>query len=130
MNKKAQEEMIGFALILIIIAVLILVFLSFALRNKTEISESHELNSFVQASLSKTTTCESNYEGNFQNIRRLIFKCADGETCLGGTNSCEILNETLQTILDDSWKVGIDYPEKGYTLNITKEGVELISYFS
>ena len=36
MNKKAQSEMVGFALIIIIVAVVLLVFLSASVRNSND----------------------------------------------------------------------------------------------
>ena len=46
--------------------------------------------------------------------------------CLDGRNSCEVLNSTLNGIVEESWKAGENYPVKGYELNITAQQKELI----
>jgi len=57
-NKKAQEEMVGFALIIIVVAVILLVFLSIGLRKDgREDVESYEVASFIQSLLQYHTSC-------------------------------------------------------------------------
>jgi hypothetical protein len=114
-SKRAQEEMVGFALIVIIVAVIILVFLSFALRSDENSNESYEVNSFVQALLQHTTDCEDNLD--YLRVQRLIFQCAEGKRCLDGRDSCEALNNTLESLLGQIWKIQ-ERPEKGYSLTI------------
>jgi len=116
-NKRAQEEMVGFALIIIIVSVILLVFLSFSLTSsKKEIVESYEVESFIQASLQYTSDCRYNYE--FRSVKDLIFDCNNGGVCGDGRDSCEVLNSTLKGILDSAWIVGEDRPVKGYALDI------------
>ena len=47
MNKKAQEEMIGFALIIIIVMVVMMVFLSLGKGNVKEDIENYEAENFL-----------------------------------------------------------------------------------
>lgn len=128
-SKKAQEEMVGFALILVILAVVILVFLSFSLRNKnpTEVQD-FETASFVQTLQEYTTTCAIYNPRSFASIRELIRHCSTEEYCYDGSQSCDVLNETIYEILNNSWSVGEDYPKKGYLLNITYRGEEMLSF--
>ena len=115
LKKKGQEEIVGFALIIIIVAVMILFLLSFSLRSsKKENVESPELTSFVQASLQYTTTCEVN--SNNLSVQNLIFECIDEGVCSDNRNSCAVLNSTLAGIVGEGWKVGLDRPIKGYGL--------------
>ncbi|MBI2057207.1 hypothetical protein HYT91_03060 [Candidatus Pacearchaeota archaeon] len=59
-NKIGQEEMVGFALIIILVSVILLVFLAFSLNKpKTEATESYEVNSFLQSSLQYTSSCQT-----------------------------------------------------------------------
>jgi hypothetical protein len=130
MKKKAQSEMIGFAIIIVIVAVLILVFLSISLNKSNEdYTESYEVESFIQSFLEYTTDCAITYEPNYQNIRRLIFRCMNEENCVDGNSSCEVLNETLKELVELSWNVGPDWPDKGYFLEIVS-GDESIVKFS
>ena len=128
-NKKAQEEMIGFALIIIIVAVIMLVFLNLSLKSpEKQAVESYEVDSFIQAFLQYDTDCEETYETNYLSVQELIFNCNDEEKCLDERDTCEVLESTLQEITEECWKVGVDYPVKGYQMNITVNGEELISF--
>ena len=72
-NKRAQEEMVGFALILILVAVIFLVFLVFYIKKPlSESIEDPEITSFIQAIMQYTTKCEYNSENI--TLRNLIFK--------------------------------------------------------
>lgn len=134
-NKKAQEEMVGFALIMIIVAVILVIFLSFSLRkSQRDLVESYEVDSFLQAALQYTTDCEDYLE--HLSLRELIFSCNSNEKCLDGRNACEVLNSTWYTLLDSSWPVGENRPVKGFEFNIHSyssrgeeaEGQEIISF--
>ena len=116
-RKKAQEEMVGFALIIILVAIILLVFLGFSLRNPAkENIESYEVDSFLQSAIQYTTKCENNLER--LSIRKLIFSCYAKEQCLDGKDSCDILKSDLSRILDESWPTGEERPVKGYEFRI------------
>ena len=119
-KNKGQEEMVGFALIIILVAIIMLIFLGFSIRSpEKENVESYEVESFLQSMLQYTTKCENNIER--LSIREVIFSCLNEEECLDGTKSCDLLKSDLTGILDESWKVGEDRPVKRYELNITTE---------
>ena len=93
--KKAQEEMVGFGLIIVIVAVILLVFLWFFLVKPGQQNlENYEAESFIQAALQYTTDCESRY-GYFE-VQELIFECYEEKTCLSGEDACMVLNSTLE----------------------------------
>ncbi len=123
-GKLAQEEIVGFALIVIIVFIILLVFLSFYLRgsNKIEI-QSYEADSFIQAVLQYTSKCERG--GDFLAVQDLIFE--HDEECLNEEQGVEVLNETLLGIMDESWQIGEDTPVKGYELNINEEDVAILN---
>ena len=126
-NKKAQEEMVGFVLIIVLVMVIFVVFLGFSLRNSQKESvEDYEVESFIQAFLQYTTSCEENYESNYLSIQELIFKCDAKEKCLNEDDSCVVLNNTLEKLLDESWKVGNDSQYKGYELKINAGEAEIL----
>ncbi len=129
LNGKGQEEMVGFALIVIIVAVILVVFLGFSLRRSSqkESVESYEAESFLGSVLQYTTDCRSNLE--YLSVQKLIFECNRGNKCSDDRNTCDVLNSTLKGILDESWDVGEESPIKGYELNITlgaEEGGEIL----
>ena len=124
-SKRSQEEMVGFIMIIIIVTVILLIFLGFALRSpQKEIVESYEIEGFIQVFLQYTTDCRDNLE--YLSIKKLIFDCNDGRTCLDGRDTCEVLNSTLTNIIKESWKVEGDRPVKGYGLHITSDGEEML----
>lgn len=126
-NKKGQEEMIGFALIIIIVAIILLVFLSVSLnKSKKEVLGVNEVNSFIQSFLSYTTDCEEDLY-DYYSVQELIISCNSGGICFDGRNTCEVLESTLNGLTEESWKTGEDLPIKGYKLGIDSETGEIIS---
>ena len=124
-NKLAQEEMVGFALIVIIVAVILLVFLSLSLskRNAPAV-QSYEVQSFLTTALQYTTSCEFYREG-YISLETLVFKCYENKTCVNGNNGCVVLVTTLKEMLNESWKTGSDKPVQGYAFNISINGQQL-----
>ena len=125
--KKAQEEIVGFALIIIIVAIILLFFLVFYLRSgEKEGVESYEADSFVQAFLHYTTECEDYLE--YLSVQKLIFECNNNALCLDDREACEVLNSTLRGIVSESWSIGEDRPVKGYELKIMANQEEVLSF--
>jgi hypothetical protein len=125
-NNKAQEEMVGFGLILILVAIIFVVFISVYIRKPSEKVTDYEANSFIQSALQYTTTCE---EENLENltIQKLIFKCKENNPCgYRNMDPCSILNNTLKNIIRESWNVNSKSPIKGYSfvINISEDGGE------
>lgn len=129
-NKKAQEEMIGFALIIVIMAVVILVLFSLSSRHKQEFVESYEVDNFIQAMLQYTTNCSISYDSNILDVRKLVKSCNSKEICLNGKSSCEVLNKTLIGMMDESWNVGSEWQYKGYIFEINSSNNEQLFYYS
>ena len=130
-NRKAQEEMVGFALIMVIVAVILLIFLGFSLsRPQVSAVESYEIDSFTQAFLQYHTDCEDNLE--HLTIQKLISRCkTGGNNCQDGRTVCRALEDEARLILAESWKV-VDRPEAGFQLIIFNEETqtELINRIS
>ncbi len=125
-SKRSQEEIVGFALIIIIVSVILLIFLSFSLRSSKKMEiESYEVEGFIQAFLQHTSDCEDSR--GFLSIQDLIFSCDNTEMCLDETPACEMINFTLTEISENSWNVGEDTPIKGYELIITSDGEDVLS---
>lgn len=125
--KRAQEEMVGFALIIIVVAVIILIFLGFSLKDSNkEAVESYEVESFIQSFLQYTTDCRDNLEP--LSVQSLIDDCKLDRLCLDGRETCEVLNSTLKGIVEESWKIGEDRPIKGYELMILSNGEEMLKF--
>ncbi len=115
---RGQEEMVGFALIVILVAVIGLVFLALSLNKHPSAVESYQAESFVQSALQYTTQCKDYF--GYVSVEDLVSMCESGDPCVNdGRDSCDALNSTLKGILDTTWPVGNGSPYKGYSLNIT-----------
>lgn len=124
-KRKGQEEIVGFALIIIIVAVIALVFLGISLnKQQKEAIQSYETESFVQALLQYTTNCSDDLE--YLSVRKLVFSCDNRERCEDGRDSCEALNLTFKGIIEESWKVGQERPVKGFELKVISEDKEIL----
>ena len=126
-TRKGQEEMVGFALIIIIVAVILMVFLGFYLsKSNNQSVHSYEAESFVQSAIQSSTECQ-NYNWGYFSVKDLIFMCQSNASCNQEEKSCEVLNSTLSEELNNSWNVGPGSSIKGYSLNITSSTGDLIS---
>ncbi len=119
--------MVGFALIIIVVAVILLIFVGFSLRNpEKEIVESYEVESFIQSFLQYTTDCRDNFKAF--SVQKLISDCRNENLCLNGRESCQVLNLTLKEIVEESWRIGENLPIKGYELKIISDGEEMLKF--
>jgi hypothetical protein len=134
-RKRGQEEIVGFVLIIVIVAIIFLVVLGIMVRRGTDSvrSESSEVYQFLESSMEYTTSCSFSSAPDYYILGELFEECYTGSNCLDGANSCEVLNETLAEILDSSWVVSPESPVKGYAFNSffktnsSEEGTEIIS---
>ena len=128
MKRKGQEEMVGFAMIIIIVSIILLVFLGFSLRNSVKGGvESYEVESFIQSSLQYSTDCRDK-TNDMQSVQDLIIGCNRKDICSDGRNECEVLDSVLKEIMNSSWPVGPERPAKGYEVNITSNDGEILSF--
>lgn len=115
-NKKGQEEMVGFVLIVIIVAVMFLVFIGFYIRQDRDVGDrdSREISQFLEAMDRYTSECAIRFEPDFSTIGELVQECYNGRLCLNGKNACEVLGKDVKEILEGSWHVGNESYYKGY----------------
>lgn len=125
---RGQEEMVGFGLIIIIVAIIILIFLRFSLTEQKSNIESFEADNFVFGFLQHTTDCKNNQK--FLNVKELIFECYNEKRCEDGRIACEILNSTLTNIIEKSWDVNEGSQYQGYKLIINSNQANLINMSS
>lgn len=119
--------MVGFGLIIIIVAVIILVFFGFLVREKPQDIQSKEVESFIQTILPYTTECSINYDYNYQTFQELVNECKKGSICLNGKGACQELENTAKGIVEESWDVGLESQYKGYEFDIKFQDTSLIS---
>ena len=120
-TKKAQHEIVGFILIVVIVVVIGLFLLIFYLRQEPVRYESLKVQNFLQASMKYTTSCAVSYEPQYEELQDLIKSCYQNQKCLNEKMACQELNETLSDLLDESWMVSPDTPTSFYSLLIYYE---------
>lgn len=112
-SKKAQEEIVGFAMIVIIVSIIILFFLVFSLSDKNQV-ESYEAKSFLQSMLQHTSSCQLG--SKWLDVQDLIVACNNEAVCENEEEACVVLNETVKNLVEESWNIGPDFPAKGYKI--------------
>jgi hypothetical protein len=115
MNKKGQEEMIGFVLIVVIITVAVLIMLLFSLRKPSGVESSANVENFLQASSYFTTNCE--IAGQSLSLKKLIVACQSNERC-NDEEACKALNQSFKDLIEANWLEGYN----GYELNVYSIG--------
>ena len=124
-NKRGQEEMVGFVLIILVVAVIFIVILGIYARQPgtTELKSSGEVYHFLEGMNELTTSCAIGYSPNYLNLGDLLERCLDDKkvggssSCLDGKNVCEFANSTLLEVLGRSWNVGPENAVKGYVFS-------------
>ncbi len=122
-RKKSQEEMIGFVLIIVLVAVIGLIFLVISVNQDSEMLESKEVESFLQSSLSYTTSCKISIQN--ESFQDLIKDCYQNKNC-NQTHSCEILNNTAKNLIESSFQISEKTQYKSYEYKILKQNETLI----
>lgn len=127
-SKKAQHEMVGFALIIILVAIIGVVFLSMSHKDRNDIQNSPLAENFLESLLHHTTNCSKYSSGPpYLQINDLAKECAQDGLCTIGISACDALNSTINEILAYSFKVGEDYPLKAYSFLIETPEKTLIN---
>jgi hypothetical protein len=117
-NIKAQQEIAGFALIIVIVCIIGVIFLGLSIRHDDKGKTSAEISDFISASMYYTTDCATGYVPNYKELKDLIKSCYRGEMCLDQRKACTVLNETYSGLISKSFMVKEDSKNKAYTLNI------------
>jgi len=126
-TKKAQEEMVGFILIVVIVMVILVIFLGFSLKNtEKEVVESFEVDNFILSFTQYTTDCRDSGNSEFLSLEKVISQCDSNKMCLDRRDSCDVLENTLEGIAEGGWGIGAGSPIKGYELNITSSGGDIL----
>ena len=129
--KKAQEEMVGFVVIIALVAVIGVIFLGISLRSSSDATlESQKIVDLLSSSFQITTTCE--ISSSPQSVSQLISKCSNSKLCEDGRITCEVLEETLAGILEASYAINSESFTRYYLLTVSykSDGTPLIEPIS
>lgn len=125
-NKKGQEEMVGFAMIIIIVAVVGLLIFGLALRGKNNAStnDNYEISQFLGSVMQITTECTLRTNIDYASVNELVKECYQNsyKQCMDSKSVCGELNKTFKTSIVQGLRVGVNMSNKGYILNISFEG--------
>ncbi len=126
MNKHAQQEIIGFVLIILIVTIVGLVFLSFMLLKPQSQSSSVEISNLLESSMYYTTDCAVNYIPQYKEMQDLIKDCYNEKSgsdtsCLDGRKACEVLDSGLKKLISESLDVNEKAVNRAYNLSVYYE---------
>jgi hypothetical protein len=117
-TNKAQQEIAGFALIIVIVCIIGVIFLGLSIKHDDKGKTSAEVSDFISASMYYTTDCVTGYIPNYKELKDLIKSCYRNEICLDQRKACMVLNETYSRLVRESFMVGEESKNKAYILNI------------
>lgn len=129
LNRKAQEEMFGFVVLVILVIIIGVIFFLFSLKQtpaatiNSKIQKADDLNI---ALLAYTTDCRDN-SNQLLDVRKLIRECYRRPygTCYGEQRTlCGVLNQTIMNITN---KTELTLKANGFKVNISSE-TETFSY--
>jgi len=123
-NNKAQHEIAGFVIIVVIVAVIGVIVLSLMI-NRGEVSKttSVEIENLLIAITQKTSNCSGNL--GYYTIDELTSACYNNRQCLEGQSACTALEQELTNIIDKSLNPSPEAINKGYTLSTTYFDLEV-----
>jgi len=97
---KAQQEMVGFILIVVLVMIGALVFLVISVRNSPEPASSVRVENMLGAVMKQTTDCAIPAEPYYKTFEDLFKSCYKGSRCENmNVSACDYLNESLTKTL-------------------------------
>jgi hypothetical protein len=126
LNRKGQEEMIGFSLIVVLVSVIILIFLAIILYDSDDTSsiQSYQVESFVSAVLTYTTDCSESYQDHLP-VQKVITSCLEKKKCDNGLYACDVLKEILNKTVRESWSTN-NRPVNGFKFSVLSDSEPII----
>jgi len=92
---KAQQEAVGFIVIILIVVIAGVIFLGISLRKPIEKINDPEINNFLSSSSRYTSSCAKTYEPNYLDLGELSYECFNmNSVCLDNKKACDVLNST------------------------------------
>jgi len=126
-NKKAQHEIVGFVIIVLIVSIIGLILLSLTLGRGDSVKQtSAEISDLLEASMFYTTDCAISYLPQYKTGQELVKTCYNSENakCLNEENVCDVLNSTMKEIVGKSLDIHEEGINKAYKLNIYYRDLE------
>ena len=118
---KAQQEMVGFAIIVVLVVIAGLIFLIISAKKPIQEVNSQEISNVLISVMEYTTECAISFVPQYSSIKELMKSCqGGGERCINVNNmgTCEYLNESLRSIFSDIMKTEADVSAYRLTINL------------
>jgi len=120
-DKKAQQEILGFVIIIMIVVVIGVIFLGISLQKQSMAgvsSEDAEIANYLSSSMGYTSDCMIR-EPFYASLKELIESCSNGELCSDKRRACDVLNKTYAEMTAKLWPAAEDRPIKYTKLDFT-----------
>ncbi|MDO8509277.1 MAG: hypothetical protein Q7S27_06380 [Nanoarchaeota archaeon] len=120
MNKKAQEEIVGFTLIVVIVAIVGVIILGISLKSTDSFQEGKDIYHFLESAMEVTSSCAISYEPAYSKLGELFEECLNGlSVCTSGEKPCQSVEKALAGIIEASFNVAPEAHIKGYEFQST-----------
>lgn len=114
-EKRAQEEIVGFVAVVVLVSVIALIFVSLSLRGPgPAVQDDESMREALESALQYTSSCSIPGIFGQVSLGELFTPCVEQKSCEDGRASCDVLNETLGELLSIGLRVGPERPVKGY----------------
>ena len=121
-RKQGQEELVGFVLVVVLVAVagIILLGLVFRIEGERTETNSAEISQFLESAFLTTTPCHISSPQFPALLGELAAVCADDKKrrCREGTEVCSVLNSSVNGAINSGWAVGTSSVTNGYKFQI------------
>ncbi len=99
-NKKGQQEIVGFVLIVVLVMVALMVFLIISVRDSGEEQTSVGVSNMLDVLMKTTSECAIVYEPDYDSFEDLFKSCFKGDSCNNlNKSACDYLNESFGDIV-------------------------------
>lgn len=125
MSKKAQQEIAGFVLIVIIVVIALVVYMIIKASSPVEIIKSVTADNMIESIMEVTTSCQIG--SKYSSIKSLLVECENNRRCSNGDSACDVLNNTLKKIFDNMLDIEtINAYELNYTSYVSNTSYDNI----
>ena len=115
--------MVGFVLIIVIVAIIGVIFLAISIKKPAGQQSSSELTSFLYSGLKYTSSC---YNIEPLSFRELVTACQENKVCDDESRACDSLNKTASELIERAFLITQDSKYKGYSLRISQRNDTLL----
>ena len=120
-EKRAQEEIVGFVAVVVLVSVIALIFVTLSFRGpEPSVQDDESMREALESALQYTSNCRIPGMFGQVSLGELFTPCVEQKSCEDGRESCDVLNETLSELLSIGLRVGPERPFKGYAFSASR----------